>query len=59
MDKVFPKDSILPKIQKLNESGIFKETFFTNALEGERIDELRVTISDSYIYLFIIVYIII
>jgi len=40
-DLVVPKDRVLPKIHKLNETGMFKETFLISALNDHRVDELK------------------
>lgn len=39
---VRPQELLLDKITKLNESGLFKETFLTAAIDGDRVDELKV-----------------
>ena len=47
-----PKDRLLPIIAKLNESGLFKETFLISAMQGDRIDELLVcTHISPFVYL--------
>jgi GTP-binding protein Era len=41
IDLVKPKDKLLPVIAKLNEGGLFVETFLTSALKGARVDTLK------------------
>jgi len=41
IDLVKPKDKLLPVIAKLNEGGLFAETFLTSALKGARVDALK------------------
>jgi len=46
-----PRDKLLPKIAKLNESGIFKETFLISALNGDRVEEVVVR---KFLYMYFI-----